>query len=119
MMKGVASTLHYVIKFVAPNGIETLYGDQVTAKQCYLATMSTKAAMKEVQVVAERELLEDVGRTPEDKVVEELIHYELDEPSSDNYLFVDSNMKKQERIELIEFLKKTSRYSHGRHTRCW
>ena len=72
-MKGVASTLHQVIKFASPRGEETLYGDQVAAKQCYLATVFTKVAMKEVQLIEEEhEVLEDVGRDPEAKVVEDL-----------------------------------------------
>ena len=85
---------------------KTLYADQVVAKQCYLATVSTKTAMKEVQLVEEeREVLEDVGWTSDTKVVEELIRYELDDPSSDNYFLVGSNMKERERTELIEFRK--------------
>ncbi|XP_057463799.1 uncharacterized protein LOC130753627 [Actinidia eriantha] len=47
-MKGGASTLHQAIKFVTPRGEEAIYGDQVAAKQCYLATVSTKTAVKEV-----------------------------------------------------------------------
>ncbi|GFY88741.1 hypothetical protein Acr_06g0006810 [Actinidia rufa] len=81
-MRRVASTLHQVITFVTPEGEETLYGDQVEAKQCYLTTISTNAIMKKVQLVKEEhEVLEDVGRNPEAKVVEDLIRYELDEPS--------------------------------------
>ena len=39
-----------------------------------LATVSTKATMKEVQLVKEeREIMEDVSRTQEAKVVEDLI----------------------------------------------
>ena len=53
----------------------------------------------------EREVLEDVSRTSKDKVDEDLIRYKIDEPSSDYYFLVDSNMKEWERIELIEFLK--------------
>ena len=30
---------------------ETLHGDQVAAKQCYLATICTKATMKKVQLL--------------------------------------------------------------------
>ncbi|GFS42838.1 hypothetical protein Acr_00g0081980 [Actinidia rufa] len=72
-MKGVASTLHQAIKFLTPRGEEAIYGNQVAAKQCYLATVSTKAAMKEVQMIEEDiEVLEDVGRDPEAKVIEEL-----------------------------------------------
>ncbi|XP_057510747.1 uncharacterized protein LOC130793111 [Actinidia eriantha] len=64
-MKGVAFKLHQAIKFVTPRGEEAIYGDQVAAKQCYLATVSTKTAVKEVQMVEEDiEMLEDVGRDP-------------------------------------------------------
>ena len=101
-MKGVASTLYQEIKFATPQGEETIYGDQVAAKQCYLATVSTKAAMKEVQLIeAEQEVLKDVGRVPEAKVVEDLICYELDEPSSDHFFLTGVNLEERERIELI------------------
>ncbi|GFZ00575.1 hypothetical protein Acr_14g0002100 [Actinidia rufa] len=53
----------------------------------------------------EREVLEDVGRTPEDKVVEDLILYELIEPSSDLFFLTGANLKKRERTEFIEFRK--------------
>ncbi|GFZ19863.1 hypothetical protein Acr_28g0005680 [Actinidia rufa] len=76
------------------------------AKQCYLITMSTKVAKKEVQLVEEeRKILEDASRTSEDKVIKDLIRYELDELSLNYYYLVGSNMKQRERIELIEFLK--------------
>ncbi|GFZ12774.1 hypothetical protein Acr_23g0011590 [Actinidia rufa] len=53
-MKGVASTLHQAIKFLTPRVL-------------------TKMAMKEVQIIEENiEVLEDVGRDPEAKVIEEL-----------------------------------------------
>ncbi|GFZ14402.1 hypothetical protein Acr_24g0005920 [Actinidia rufa] len=85
-IKGVASTLHQAIKFVTPQCEEAIYGDQVAAKQCYLPIVSTKAAVKEVQMVEEDiEVLEDVGRDLEAKVIEELVCYELDEPSSDRF----------------------------------
>ncbi|GFY92612.1 hypothetical protein Acr_08g0010080 [Actinidia rufa] len=105
-MKGVASTLNQVFKFAGPRGEKILYGDQVAAKQCYHAIVSTKATMKEVQLVEEeREVLEDVGRAPEAKVVEDLLRYKLDERSLDCYFLIGSNLKEWERIELIEFLK--------------
>ena len=53
-----------------------LYENQVATKQCYLATKSTRATIKEVKLVEEeREILEYIGRTPEAKFVEDLIHY--------------------------------------------
>ena len=41
----------------------------------------------------DREVIKDVGRTSEAKVVGDLILYDLDEPCSDRYFLVGSNMK--------------------------
>ena len=66
----------------------------MVAKQCYLATISTKVDIKEVQLIEEgNRVLEDVGRDPEAKVMEDLIHYELDEPSADHFFLIDANLK--------------------------
>ena len=53
MMKGVTSRLHQDIKFVAPKGEETFYGDQIATKQWYLDMVNMKIATKEVQFVEE------------------------------------------------------------------
>ena len=64
------------------------------AKQCYLTTVSIKAAMKEVQLIEEeQEVQEDIERDPEAKGVEDLIGYELDEPSSDHFFLTDANLE--------------------------
>ncbi|GFZ19457.1 5'-3' exonuclease family protein [Actinidia rufa] len=52
----------------------------------------------------EREGLEDVGRTPETKVVEDLMCYDLSESSSDCFFLTGSNLTERERTELIEFI---------------
>ncbi|GFZ07044.1 hypothetical protein Acr_18g0012140 [Actinidia rufa] len=86
--------------------VDTGSSIKVAAKQCYLATVSTKAAMKEVQLVEEEhEVLEDVGRDLKAKVVEDLIRYELDEPSLDCFFLAGANLKEREKTELIQFLK--------------
>lgn len=54
----------------------------------------------------EREVLKDVSRVPEAKVVKDLIRHDLDEPISNWFFLVGSNLKEQERTELIQFLKK-------------
>ncbi|GFS30010.1 hypothetical protein Acr_00g0009670 [Actinidia rufa] len=54
-----------------------------------LGGVSTKMAMKEVQIIEENiEVLEDVGHDPEAKVIEELVRYELDELGSDRFFLV-------------------------------
>ena len=75
-------------------------------KQCYLAMVSIKASMKEVQLIEDEiKVLEDVGWDPEAKVVEELIRYELNGRSSDCFFLTSANLEERERIELIQFLK--------------
>ena len=60
--------------------------------------------MKEVQLVEEdREVLKDVGNTPE-AIVEDLMSYDLNEPSLDCFFLTRSKLTEQERNELIEFL---------------
>ena len=66
----------------------------------------------------EQEVLEDVGKDIEAKVVEDLIRCELDEPSSDCFFLMKANLKEWKRIELIQFLNLISRSSHGHLTRC-
>ena len=39
----------------------------------------------------EYEVLEDVGRDPKANVVEDLIRYELDEPSSNHFFLIGAN----------------------------
>ena len=62
--------------------------------------------MKEVLLIEEeQEVLEDVKRDPGAKVVEDLIHYELDEPSSNRFFLTGANLEERERTELIQLLK--------------
>ena len=42
----------------------------------------------------EHKILEDVGRNSKAKVVEDLILYELDEPSLDRFFLTDANLEK-------------------------
>ncbi|GFZ09869.1 hypothetical protein Acr_21g0004680 [Actinidia rufa] len=102
-MKGVASTLHKAIKFLTPRGEEAIYRDQVAAKKCYLATVSTKMAMKEVQMIEEDiEVLKDVGRDPEAKVIKELVRYELDELGSNRFFLVGPEIPRQIQSKPLE-----------------
>ena len=41
---------------------------------------------------------------PEAKVMEDLIRYQLDEPSSNHFFLTGINLKERERTELIQFL---------------
>ncbi|GMP62546.1 hypothetical protein CsSME_00024613 [Camellia sinensis var. sinensis] len=44
-MQAIASTFHQVMRFRAPSGkIEEDWGDQVMAKQCFIAVNGSRAA---------------------------------------------------------------------------
>ena len=45
--------------------------------------------------------MEDVGRDPEAKVMEDLIRHKLDVPSSSRFFLTGANLEEQERTELI------------------
>ena len=64
--------------------------------------ISAKTAMQQVQLIEEvQEVLEDLERDLEARVVENLIRYELDEPSSNRFFLTGANLEERERIELI------------------
>ncbi|GFZ11590.1 S-adenosyl-L-methionine-dependent methyltransferases superfamily protein [Actinidia rufa] len=76
-MKGVASTLHQSL-LRQPRKVEL--------------------------VEEEREVLEDVSKTPETKIVEDLMRYDLDVPSLNHFFLMSSNLKERERTKLIELV---------------
>lgn len=50
-LKAVASTFHQVMKLVGWNGRqESLCGDQLQSKKCYISTMANKLSLLEVQM---------------------------------------------------------------------
>ena len=56
--------------------------------------ISTKVAMKEMQLIEEKhEVLEDLVKDLETKVVKDLICYELGEPSLDRFFLTGVNLK--------------------------
>ena len=64
--------------------------------------ISAKTAMQQVQLIEEvQEVLEDLERDLEARVVDNLIRYELDEPSSNRFFLTGANLEERERIELI------------------
>ena len=117
-MKGLASILHQVIKFATPEVKRPFYGDQVVAKYCYLNMIFTKADMEEVQLIEkEHKGLEDVGRAPKAKVVEVLICYELDKPSSDYFFSPVQTCRNKRESSSSSSSKQISRTLHGPPTR--
>ncbi|PSS08152.1 Topoisomerase [Actinidia chinensis var. chinensis] len=70
-----------------------------------MVTFKVRAGTQELLVEEEQEVLEDVGRDLEAKVVEDLMSYELDEPSLDRLFLPSANLEKRDRTELFQLLK--------------
>lgn len=84
-MKAVASTLHRVVKFIGWNGRqESLRGDQLQSKKCYVSTVVQNSDCLEVQCIdtANTPVLEDVGIPIEERSIEELIKMPLNQDES-------------------------------------
>ncbi|XP_058192044.1 uncharacterized protein LOC131309421 [Rhododendron vialii] len=105
-MQAVASTYHQVVKFVGWNGRqESLRGDQIQSKKCYISTVTNKQSCMEVQCVAAAPIpvIEDVGVLAEQRSAEELIRFSI--PGEEGrYFLIGSSLSMDEREEMYQFL---------------
>ena len=95
--KVVTSTYHLLVKFPTEYGIGQLQGDQLAARECYLAMLAIDKHVKtmsieERMVVAEPiEVLEDIP---------------LDENNPERYTRVGASMERKTKQNLVQLLKK-------------
>ncbi|XP_058223017.1 uncharacterized protein LOC131332738 [Rhododendron vialii] len=105
-MQAVASTYHQVVKFVGWNGRqESLRGDQIQSKKCYISTVTNKQSCMEVQCVAATPIpvIEDVGVPAKQRSTEELIRFSI--PGEEGrYFLIGSSLSMDEREEMYQFL---------------
>ncbi|GMP92725.1 hypothetical protein CsSME_00042827 [Camellia sinensis var. sinensis] len=75
-MGAVPSTLHQLLRFSTEHGIERVRGDQLQAKNCFMAAMKTTCNIREpgkAEIEDEdMEVLDDVGKEPAKKSEETL-----------------------------------------------
>lgn len=117
----VASTLHQCIWFIGESGRqETIRGDQMTSKKCFVNFVRGNGRAKEVQCIEVpepskdaipgediRETLqgpEEIGSPTSDRVVEDLIRVPINEDGT-RFFLVGSTLDDVERAQLVEFLK--------------
>jgi len=77
------------------------------SKQCFIIVNSSRTAKGYVQMVEEpesNELFADVGKTVEQKAVENLVQVRIDEKNPEKFFLLGSSMSSIERIEVMEFL---------------
>ena len=95
--KAVTSTYHLSVKFPTEHGVGQVQGDQLTARECYLAMLAMDEQVQtmnieEKRIVAEpTEVLEDIS---------------LDENNSERCTRVGANLEEKIKKDLVHFLKK-------------
>ncbi|XP_058208152.1 uncharacterized protein LOC131321161 [Rhododendron vialii] len=102
-MKAVTSTFHQVVKFVGWNGRqESLRGDQIQSKKCYISTVTNKQSFMEVHCVAATPVpaIEDVDVPAEQRSAEELIRFSIPEREG-RYFLIGSSLSVAERKEMF------------------
>ncbi|KAG5556294.1 hypothetical protein RHGRI_006788 [Rhododendron griersonianum] len=121
-MRAVASTLHQCVRFIGESGRqETIKGDQVASKKCFVNSVRGKGRANEVQSIEVPELLdentaeeetrealqgpEEVGRPASDRAVEDLVRVAVNEDGTRSFL-IGSALDEVEKIQMIEFLKR-------------
>lgn len=107
-MKAVASTLHQVVEFIGWNGRqESLRGDQLQSKKCYVSTVVQSSECLEVHCIDTLKslALENVGISVEERSTKELIKLPINDDGS-RYFLVGSSMDSSERAEMFNFLMK-------------
>ena len=96
--KAVTSTYHLSIKFPTEYGVGQVQGDQLAARECYLAMLSVDEhmqtmAIEERRVTAEpTEVLEDIP---------------LEEGYPEKFTRIGTSMKERVKQDLIQFLRKS------------
>ena len=95
--KAVTSTYHLLVKFLTKCGVGKVQGDQLVARECYLAMLAMdeqvqKMNIEEKRVVAEpTESLEDIP---------------LDENNPERCTRVGADLEEKTKKDLVHFLKK-------------
>ena len=96
--KAVTSTYHLFVKFPTNYGIGQVQGDQLAARECYLAILAMDKHMwtmniKEIRVIAEStKVLEDIP---------------LEEDNPEKFTRIGTSMEEKTKQDLIQFLRKS------------
>ena len=96
--KVVTSTYHLLVKFPTKHGVGQTQGDQLAARECYLA-MLVMAEQIQTMSIEERKVMVEPTEALED------IH--LDKNNPKRYTKVGMDMEEKTKQDLVQFLKKS------------
>ncbi|XP_028125698.1 uncharacterized protein LOC114322556 [Camellia sinensis] len=98
----------WVLRFpVLARQVKEVWGDQVTAKQCFVAVNGSRAAKGFVQIIEGpegKEVLEDVGRKAEENSIEDLVEVRIDKNDPNKFFLLGSSLSSAERLDYVNLL---------------
>ena len=95
--KAVISTYHLSVKFPIEHGIGQAQGDQLAARECYLAMMALDEQVQTMSI-EERSVVAEPT-----KVLEDVL---LQEDDLEKFTRIGTNMKEKAKEDLVQFLRK-------------
>ena len=95
--KAVTSTYHLSIKFPTEHGVGQVQGDQLAARECYLAMLAMDEQVQTMNIEERRIVAEPT------EVLENII---LDENDIEKYTRVGAELEENTKKNLVKFLKK-------------
>ena len=95
--KAVTSTYHLSIKFPTEHGVGQVQGDQLAARECYLAMLAMDEQVQTMNIEERRIVAEPT---------EVLENITLDENDIEKYTRVGAELEENTKKDLVQFLKK-------------
>ena len=95
--KAITSTYHLSIKFPMEHGVGQVQGDQLAARECYLAMLAMDEQVQTMNIEEKRIVAEPT---------EALENIPLDESNLERYTRVGADLEKKTKKDLVQFLKK-------------
>ncbi|XP_030936086.1 uncharacterized protein LOC115961208 [Quercus lobata] len=96
--KAITSTYHLSVKFATEYGIGQAQGDQLAARECYLAMMALDEQVQTMSIEERRVIAEPT------EVLEDVL---LQEDDPEKFTRIGTGMKEKAREDLIQFLRKS------------
>ena len=95
--KAVISTYHLSVKFPTEHGVGQVQGNQLAARECYLAMLAMDEQVQTMNIEEKRIVAEPT---------EALENIPLDESNLERYTMVGANLEEKNKKDHVQFLKK-------------
>ena len=95
--RAIMSIYHLSVKFLIEYGIGKMQGDQLAARECYLAILTMDEQMQTMNIEERRMLVEPI------EILEDV---PLDESNLEKFTRIETSMEEKKKQDLVGFLKR-------------